>query len=208
MVGLDVGRRRGLTGLLVAAVRRVVGAAPAGAQYVAPPPDPGFRYIFDGTTTGSDASFDKWVFSSTTAAASATQGRATVDPAQGAINVGSSPFGGYWYPVRTFGDAVLRLQFTVQNIPTSTRNGGIVVRAPDVRYTGANTAAVLAQKPTGYNYDVCPGATVFCGLLDARGVDDLHVGGRARARSRPRRTRPTRRSPTRAPTAPARASTT
>ena len=157
------GRRARRVGLVAAGCIALC-AAPAGAQYVAPPPDPGFQYIFDGTTTGSAASFDKWTFSSTTAAASATQGRATVDPAQGAIQVGASPFGGYWYPVRAFGDAVLRLQYTVQNTPTSTRNGGIVVRAPDVRYTGANTAAVLAQKPTGYNYDACPGATVFCGL--------------------------------------------
>ena len=46
-------------------------AAPgwAGAQYVAPPPDPGFEYIFDGAPTGSDASFDKWIFASSTIAA-------------------------------------------------------------------------------------------------------------------------------------------
>ena len=35
--------------------------APAQAQYVAPPPEPGFHYIFDGTATGSDASFDNWI---------------------------------------------------------------------------------------------------------------------------------------------------
>jgi Domain of Unknown Function (DUF1080) len=138
-------------------------AAPATAQYVAPAPDPGFEYIFDGTSTGTDASFDKWVFSSSSAAASATQGRGTVDPEQGAIVVGASAFGAYWYPVRAFGDAVIRLQYTVQDIPTSTRNGGIVIRAPEVRYTGATTSEVLAQKPTGYNYDVCPGALAVCG---------------------------------------------
>lgn len=35
--------------------------APARADHQAPPPEPGFEYIFDGTATGSDASFDKWV---------------------------------------------------------------------------------------------------------------------------------------------------
>jgi 3-keto-disaccharide hydrolase len=159
--GRSVLHRVMLAGLLVGSFASP--AAPAAAQYVAPPPDPGFEYIFNGTATGSDASFDKWVYSSSTAAASATQGRATVDPAEGAILVGASAFGGYWYPVRAFGDAVIRLQYTVQDIPTSTRNGGIVVRAPEVRYTGATTSEVLAQKPTGYNYDVCPGALPVCG---------------------------------------------
>jgi hypothetical protein len=157
--------RAGLAGLFVTGCIASA-AAPAAAQYVPPPADPGFTYIFDGSATGSDASFDKWVFASSTAAASASEGRATVDPAEGAILVGRSPFGGYWYPVRAFGDAVIRLQYTVQDIPTSTRNGGIIVRAPEVRYTGATTSDVLAQKPTGYNYDVCPGALAVCGLLE------------------------------------------
>jgi hypothetical protein len=157
--------RTALAGLVVAGCMALA-AAPAAAQYVPPPPDPGFEYIFDGSATGSGSSFDKWVFSSSSATASASEGRATVDPAEGAIEVGASAFGGYWYPVRAFGDAVIRLQYTVQDIPTSTRNGGIMVRAPEVRYTGATTSEVLAQKPTGYNYDVCPGALSVCGLLE------------------------------------------
>ena len=75
---------------------------------------------------------------------------------------------------------MIRLQYTVEDIPTSTRNGGIMIRSPEVRYTGATTADVLAQKPTGYNYDVCPGALAVCGLTDAGGVDDLLLGGRRR----------------------------
>jgi hypothetical protein len=150
------------SGRLLGAFALLALAVPAGAhaQYVAPPPDPGFHYIFDGTVTGSDASFDRWEF----AAAGATGGQATVDPVQGAINVGASPFGAYWYPVRSFGDAVLRLQYTVQDTPTSTRNGGIMIRSPEVRYTGATTADVLLQKPTGYSFEVCPGAIPVCGL--------------------------------------------
>jgi hypothetical protein len=39
---------------LVAAGCVALSAAPARAQYVAPPPDPGFQYIFDGTTTAEE----------------------------------------------------------------------------------------------------------------------------------------------------------
>jgi hypothetical protein len=140
--------------------------AQAGAQYVPPPPDPGFHYIFDGTPTGSDASFDKWVFASGTASQSASQGRATLDPVEGSFLVGASPFGSYWYPVRPLGDVAIKLQYTVQNTPTSTRNGGIMIRTPEVRYTGADNNAVLAQKPTGYSYELCPGAIPVCGRLE------------------------------------------
>jgi hypothetical protein len=50
-------------------------------------------------------------------------------------------------------------------LPGATPNGGVMVRFPDPRYVGT-TAEVLAQKPTGYNYDLCPGAAPsFCGLL-------------------------------------------
>jgi hypothetical protein len=139
-------------------------AAPsaAQAQYTAPPPDPGFHYIFDGTATGSDASFDKWKFASGTAAQSATQGRATLDAAAGAFRVGASPFGSYWYTPRPFGNEVFRIQYQIEDTPTSTPNGGIMVRAPYFAYTGANTTEVLAQKPTGFNYDVCGAAVPFC----------------------------------------------
>jgi len=134
----------------------------AHAQYTAPPPAPGFHYIFDGTATGSDASFDKWKFASGTLAQSATQGQATLDAAEGTIRVGASPLGSYWYTPRPFGDTVFRIQYQIENTPTATPNGGIMVRAPYFAYTGADTNAVLAQKPTGFNYDVCGGALAFC----------------------------------------------
>ena len=155
--------RRGAAPAIVIACAVAIAAGPAQAQYVAPPPDPGFEYIFDGSATGSDASFDKWIFASSTIAASATQGRATLDPAEGSFLMGASPFGAYWYPERPLGDAVLRLQYTVQNTPEATRNGGIMIRSPEIRYDGATTADVLAQKPTGFNYDLCPGALARCG---------------------------------------------
>ena len=113
---------------------------PAAAQYTAPPPAPGFHYIFDGTATGSDASFDKWTFASSTAA-QLGHGRAsaTLDAAEGTIRVGASPFGSYWYTPRPFGDAVFRIQYQIENTPTATPNGGIMVRAPVLRATRAPT---------------------------------------------------------------------
>src|SRR3954451_16836339 len=159
--------RISLAGCLAVAAM-VVTPAVAQAQYTAPPPDPGFTYIFDGSATGSDASFDKWAFAAGTAAQSRPasqggQGQATLDTSEASFLVGASPYGAYWYPVKPFGDAVFRIQYTVQNTATSTRNGGVMVRTPEVRYTGATTAAVLAQKPTGYNYELCAGALLICG---------------------------------------------
>ena len=152
--------RRVLAGCV--ALTALVAPAAAQAQYTAPPPAPGFHYIFDGTATGSDASFDKWKFASGTLAQSATQGQATLDAPEGTIRVGGSPFGSYWYTVRPFGNEVFRIQYQIENTPTSTPNGGIMIRAPYFAYTGATTNDVLAQKPTGFNYDVCGGALAFC----------------------------------------------
>ena len=64
------------------------------------------------------------------------QGQATLDPVEGSFLVGASPFGAYWYPVKAFGDAVFRIQYTVQNTEIATRNGGVMIRTPEVRYTG------------------------------------------------------------------------
>jgi len=156
-------QRIGWMGCVALFAAAVLMPAVARAQYQAPPPDPGFNYIFDGSATGSDASFDKWRFASGTAAQSASQGQATLDAVNGSFLVGASPFGSYWYPVRPLGDVVIRLQYTVQDTPTSTRNGGIMIRTPEVRYDGASTSAVLAQKPAGYSYQLCPGALAICG---------------------------------------------
>ena len=76
--------------------------ASADAQYTAPPPEPGFEYIFDGTATGSDASFDKWLSANGATAV-------TLDPELGAMNPNTSGFGMKWYPVKALGDVVVRL---------------------------------------------------------------------------------------------------
>jgi hypothetical protein len=145
------------SGWIPGAVALALACSPAIAEadYVPPPPEPGFEYIFDGTATGSDASFDKWA-----AANGATA--VTLDPELGAMNPNTSGFGMKWYPVRPLGDAVVKLDFMWPE--GATPNGGVMVRFPDPRYTGT-TEEVLAQKPTGYNYDVCPSAApAFCGL--------------------------------------------
>ena len=79
-------------------------------------------------------------------------------------------------PVKPFGDAVFRIQYTVQNTPTSTRNGGVMIRSPEIRYTcpdpttgapaqcASTNNDVLPKKPVGFNFDVCPGAIPLCGL--------------------------------------------
>src|SRR4051812_14707415 len=102
-------QRQLIAGCVAAAAMTLGAPAIAQAQYVAPPPDPGFRYIFNGTTTGSDASFDQWKFASGTLAQSGTRAVATVDSATGAIKVGASQFGSYTYLGKAFGDAVFRV---------------------------------------------------------------------------------------------------
>jgi Domain of Unknown Function (DUF1080) len=128
-------------------------APSASAQYTPPPPERGFEYIFDGTATGSDASFDKWLSANGATAV-------TLDPELGAMNPNTSGFGMKWYPVRPLGDVVVRLEYMWP--AGATPNGGVMVRFPEPRYSGT-TEEVLAQKPTGYNYDLCPGATPICG---------------------------------------------
>jgi hypothetical protein len=135
----------------------VLALLPAGAQaqYTAPPPEPGFEYIFDGTAGGSDASFDKWLSANGATAV-------TLDPSLGAMNPNNSGFGMKWYPVRALGDVVVRLEYMWPTDPAATPNGGVMVRFPDPRYVGS-TSEVLMQKPTGYNYDLCPSAApAFC----------------------------------------------
>src|SRR3954464_11438455 len=99
--------RIGWTGGIVLLAAAVLMPAVARAQYTAPPPDPGFTYIFDGSATGSNASFDKWAFAAGPAAqprpaSEGGQGQAALDPVEGSFLVGASPFGSYWSPVKRF----------------------------------------------------------------------------------------------------------
>ena len=199
------GKRRRVVAGCVALTALVGAPAIASAQYTAPPPAPGFHYIFDGTATGSPASFDKWQFASGTAAQSATQGRATLERGRrldpGRRLAVRRPTGTRPQP---FGDAVFRIQYTVEN--TRCRDAQRRHHGPRavLRLHRADTNAVLAQKPTGYNYDVCGAARSRSASAPRRRRRRPTRGRARRARSRPRRTRRTRRSRTPAPTARAR----
>ena len=169
--------------------------ASAGAQYVAPPPDPGFRYIFDGTADGlgrvvRQVGVRRRHRGAVAPASEGGQGQATLDTVEGSFLVGASPFGAYWYPVKPFGDAVLPDSVHgPEHAERRRRNGGVMIRSPEIRYTGANTPATSwPQKPTGYNYDVCGGALLICGRDHARGRRRPTTGPALPARSRRRRT--------------------
>ena len=195
-------RHGGLAGCLAAAAV-ILAPASAGAQYEAPPPDPGFTYIFDGSATGSDASFDKWALRGRHGRAVAPglgEARARRRSTRSRARSSSAPRRSAPTGTRSsaFGDAVFQLQYTVQNTPESTRNGGVMIRTPEVRYTGATTDEVLAQKPTGFNFDLCPGALAICGR-DTPAPSTTYAWAGADGPFPP--AHPTRRS-TPAPTAP------
>src|SRR3954447_2222972 len=71
-------------------------AAPGVAQA-----EPGYTTIFDGSATGSDASFDKW--------AQVGGGDIALQP-DGTMR-SSGGFGMRWYTVRSFGDMSLKVDF-------------------------------------------------------------------------------------------------
>ena len=96
---------------------------------------PGFHYIFDGTATGRTPR-------STSGSSPPARSRSRPRPGPGDAGHGRGLVQGRRLAVRRllvpgepFGDAVFRIQFTVENTPPSTRNGGVMIRTPDVRYT-------------------------------------------------------------------------
>ena len=165
------------------------------------------------SATGSDASFDKWAFAAGTAAQSRPaseggQGQATLDTVEGSFLVGASPFGAYWYPVKAFGDAVLPAPVHgPEHAGVATRNGGVMIRTPEIRYTAApgHRPPSCAAEADRLQLRPLPGRAADLRPRHARGLDDLHAGPARAARSRRPRTPRTRRSRTRAPTARARA---
>ena len=160
-IGLRVARF-GLGRALLGASALALFAVPATAQaeYTAPPNTPGFTYIFDGT----QESFENWENASSTAENSIAEDFWTLEAEEGAMDPNNSAFGAIWYPVKPFGDATLKLKFQVE-APSGGPNGGVMIRSPEVRYTGETTTDVLAQKPEGYSFEVCPGALVICDRL-------------------------------------------
>jgi hypothetical protein len=98
--------------------------------------EPGYPTIFDGTPTGSDASFDKW--------AQVGGGNIALQ-ADGTMRT-SSGFGMRWYTVKSFGDMSLKVDYRDARTEPGWSNGGVLVRFPDPR-------TPAAQTPTAWSYD-------------------------------------------------------
>ena len=120
-----------------AGIAMVTLASPAAAQYTAPPPDPGSVHLRrHGDRLGRVVrQVDVRRRHARARRLGQRPGPRDARHGEGAIHVGASPFGAYWYPVKPFGDAVFRIQYTVENTPTSTPNGGVMIRSPEIRYT-------------------------------------------------------------------------
>ncbi len=105
---------------------------------------PGFRYIFDGTATGSDASFDKWVFARGHGRAVRPDARAA-GPGDAEHDDGRRSTSA---PRRSAPTGTRSRRSATPCSASSTRsrtrrrprrNGGVMIRSPEIRYTGANT---------------------------------------------------------------------
>ncbi|MDA0168877.1 DUF1080 domain-containing protein [Solirubrobacter taibaiensis] len=94
--------------------------------------EPGYTTIFDGTPTGSDASFDKWAYA----------GGGGVDlQADGTLR-SSGGFGMRWYTVKPFGDMSLKVDYRdARGSAPGYSNGGVLVRFPDPRVPATQTPA-------------------------------------------------------------------
>ena len=96
----------------------------------------GYTTIFDGTATGSNASFDKW--------AQSGPGGFTLQP-DGSIR----SFGGLgmrWYTLKQYGDISLKVDYRDSRTAPGYSNGGVMVRSPD-------PLAPLSAFPTTWSYD-------------------------------------------------------
>jgi hypothetical protein len=101
----------------------------------------GYTTIFDGSATGSDASFDKW--------AQVGGGNIALQ-ADGTMRT-SSGFGMRWYTVKPYGDVSLKVDYRDARTAPGYSNGGVLVRFPDPR-------TPASQTPTSWSYD-WPGAS-------------------------------------------------
>ena len=99
-------------------------------------PRPGYTTIFDGTATGSDASFDKW----------AQVGGGDIALQSDGTMRTSSGFGMRWYTVKPFGDVSLKVDYRDARTTEGYSNGGVLVRFPDPR-------TPAAQTPASWSYD-------------------------------------------------------
>jgi hypothetical protein len=98
--------------------------------------EPGYTTIFDGTATGTDASFDKW----------AQVGGGDIALQSDGTMRTSGGFGMRWYTVKPFGDVSLKVEYRDARTTAGNSNGGVLVRFPDPR-------TPAAQTPTSWSYD-------------------------------------------------------
>jgi 3-keto-disaccharide hydrolase len=117
-------------------VGAVVGAALALAVPAVAHGEAGYTTIFDGTATGSDASFDKW----------AQVGGGNIALQSDGTMRTSSGFGMRWYTVKPFGDVSLKVEYRDARTTAGWSNGGVLVRFPDPR-------TPAAQTPASWSYD-------------------------------------------------------
>src|SRR5690349_7118827 len=106
-------------------------AVPAAARA-----EDGYTTIFDGSATGSSASFDKW--------AQSGPGGFTQQP-DGSIR----SFGGLgmrYYTLKQYGDISLKVDYRDSRTTPGYSNGGVMVRSPD-------PVAPLSTFPTTWSYD-------------------------------------------------------
>ncbi|WP_053226369.1 3-keto-disaccharide hydrolase [Solirubrobacter soli] len=115
----------------------VLGAALAlAAPAVVHAAEPGYTTIYDGTATGSDASFDKW----------AMVGGGSIDRQADGVMRSSGGFGMRWYTVKRFGDMSLKVDFRDARSTPGYSNGGVLVRFP-------NPMTPAAETPASWSYD-------------------------------------------------------
>ena len=189
--------------------------AAADAQYTAPPPDPGFSYIFDGTADGVRRVVRQVGVRRRHGGAVAPGVRGWAGPGDARPRRGLVP--GRRLAVRRLlvpGPRRSATRCSASSTRCRTprprrRNGGIMVRTPEVRYTGRRHGRRPGPEADRLQLRRSARARCWSATATTPGASRRRTRGRARAvRSRRRRTPRTRRSSTRAPTARAPATTT
>jgi hypothetical protein len=96
----------------------------------------GYTTIFDGTATGTAASWDKW--------AHVGDGGFTLEP-DGSVRAFGS-LGMSYYTLDDYGDMSFKVDYKDARTEPGYSNGGVLIRSPDPR-------TPLEERPTGWTYD-------------------------------------------------------
>jgi hypothetical protein len=112
------------------------GVQSASASSSAVAQDPGYTTLFDGTTTGTSHSLDKWL--------QVGAGNMVLQPDGSLMTNGG--LGMLWFPGQEFGDISYKVDYKDPKPVDEATNGGLFVRFPDL-------GTPLANRPTGYTYN-------------------------------------------------------